>query len=315
MLNVDYYSAFQLKKIGILSFMKRIKKLDNGIKYMLFASFLFAIMGAFAKLASEHMSSLEVVFFRNIFGVIFIGYALYRTPMISKGGRPFLLFFRGLMGFSALLAYFYNIAHIPLGDAVTFSKTAPIFTAIFAWLFLKEKLSLSSWVAVFIGFGGIVLIAQPSGIGFSKYDLLGIFSGLGAALAYTSVRELRNYYDTRAIVLSFTLVGTVVPILLFMLSHYFYIAELDFMMGEFVMPSGIVWLYIVGLGVLGTLSQYYMTKAYGETKAGIVGAVSYSNIVFAILVGVLLGDTLPSFITAFGIMLIVAAGIIVAKAK
>ncbi|MDD3506297.1 MAG: DMT family transporter, partial [Sulfurimonas sp.] len=127
--------------------MKRIKKLDNGIKYMLFASFLFAIMGAFAKLASEHMSSLEVVFFRNIFGVIFIGYALYRTPMISKGGRPFLLFFRGLMGFSALLAYFYNIAHIPLGDAVTFSKTAPIFTAIFAWLFLKEKLSLSSWVA------------------------------------------------------------------------------------------------------------------------------------------------------------------------
>lgn len=312
---MEYYNLFELKKIGILSSMKYIKELDNGVKYMLFASFLFAIMGAFAKLASEHMSSLEVVFFRNIFGVIFIGYALYKTPMTHKGGRPLLLFFRGLMGFCALLAYFYNIAHIPLGDAVTYSKTAPIFTAIFAWFLLKEKLSISSWIAVFIGFGGIVLIAQPSGIGFSKYDLLGIFSGVGAALAYTSVRELRNYYDTRMIVLSFTLVGTVGPILLFLLSNYFYIAELDFMMGKFVMPSGIVWLYVIGLGALGTMSQYYMTKAYGETKAGIVGAVSYTNIVFAILVGLMLGDALPSVVTACGIALIIAAGIIVARQK
>jgi drug/metabolite transporter (DMT)-like permease len=295
--------------------MKRIKELNSGVKYMLFASFLFAIMGAFAKLASEHMSSLEVVFFRNIFGVIFIGYALYKTPMVQKGGRPFLLFFRGLMGFSALLAYFYNVANIPLGDAMTYSKTAPIFTAIFAWLFLNEKLSLNAWLAVFVGFGGILLIAQPSGVWFSKYDLLGIFSGVGAALAYTSIRELKNYYDTRAIVLSFTLVGTVAPIMLFIISKYFYIDELDFMLGEFVMPSGFTWFYVIGLGVLGTLSQYYMTKAYGETKAGIVGAVSYSNIIFAILVGVMLGDSLPNFITSCGITLIIAAGVMVAKSK
>lgn len=301
--------------MGILSFMKLIKELNSGVKYMLFASFLFAIMGAFAKLASEHMSSLEVVFFRNIFGVIFIGYALYRTPMVQKGGRPFLLFFRGLMGFLALLTYFYNIAHIPLGDAVTFSKTAPIFTAIFAWLFLNEKLTLEAWLAILVGFCGILLITQPAGIGFSKYDILGIFSGVGAALAYTSIRELKNYYDTRMIVLSFTLVGTVGPIALFILSKYFYMSELDFMLGEFVVPSGVVWIYVIGLGSLGTLSQYYMTKAYGETKAGIVGAVSYTNIVFAILVGVMLGDGLPSAVTACGIALIIGAGIMVAKSK
>jgi len=295
--------------------MKRIKELNNGVKYMLLASFMFAIMGAFAKLASEHMSSLEVVFFRNIFGVVLIGFAVYKKPMTHIGGKPFLLLFRGFMGFSALLAYFYNIANIPLGDAVTFSKTAPIFTAIFAWLFLKEKLPSTAWFAIFIGFGGIILITQPSAIGFTKYDLLGIFSGIGAALAYTSVRELRNYYDTRAIVLSFTLVGTIGPIILFILSEYIQVPELDFMLGEFVMPSGIVWLYVVGLGILGTLSQYFMTKAYGETKAGIVGAVSYTNIVFAILVGLFLGDSLPNMTTASGIVLIVFAGIMVARAK
>jgi drug/metabolite transporter (DMT)-like permease len=295
--------------------MKQVKNLNNGVKYMLIASFSFAIMGAFVKLASEHMSSLEVVFFRNLFGVLLIGYAVYKTPMTNKGGKPFLLFFRGFMGFSALLAYFYNIANISLGDAVTFSKTAPIFTAIFAWLFLKEKLSASAWLAVFIGFAGILFITQPSAIGFTKYDLLGIFSGVGAALAYTSVRELRSYYDTRAIVLSFTIVGTIGPLLLFVLSEYIEMPELDFMLGRFVMPSGVVWIYVIGLGLLGTLSQYFMTKAYGETKAGIVGAVSYTNIVFAILVGLFLGDSLPSMTTSFGIVLIVIAGIMVAKAK
>jgi drug/metabolite transporter (DMT)-like permease len=301
--------------MGIIAFMKRIKDLNKGVKYMLMASFTFAIMGAFAKLASAHMSSLEVVFFRNIAGVIVIGLAVLKRPMKHKGGKPFLLFFRGFMGFSALLAFFYNIAHISLGDAMTYSKTSPIFTAVFAWLFLHEKLTPKAWMAVFTGFIGMLFITQPSGLGFSKYDLLGIFSGVGAALAYTSVRELKEYYDTRAIVLSFMLTGTIGPIVLFWLSSYIHLPELDFMLGTFVMPQGIVWLYLIALGLLATLSQVLMTKAYGETKAGIVGAVSYTNIFFSVLVGLFLGDALPSLTTTFGILLIVGAGVMVARAK
>jgi len=295
--------------------MKHFLQLNKGVQYMLIASFTFAIMGAFAKLAAQHMSSLEVVFFRNIAGVILIGIAILKKPMTHQGGKPFLLFFRGFMGFVALLAFFYNIAHIPLGDAMTYSKTSPIFTAIFAWLFLHEKLSLKGWGAVLLGFVGIVFITQPSGLGFSKYDLLGIFSGVGAALAYTSIRELKKYYDTRAIVLSFMGVGTVGPILLFLISPYVNFPELDFIFSEFVMPQGVVWVYVIAMGLFATLSQVLMTKAYGETKAGIVGAVSYTNILFSIIVGVTLGDALPSLTTTFGIILIVIAGVMVARAK
>ena len=295
--------------------MNRINKLNQGVKYMLIASFSFAIMGAFAKLASMSMSSLEVVFFRNVFGVAIVGFAIFKKPMLQKGGKPFLLFFRGFMGFVALLAFFYNIAHIPLGDAMTWSKTSPVFTAIFAFLFLKEKLNTSAWIAIVVGFVGIVLITQPTGIGFSKYDLLGLFSGIGAALAYTSIRELKNYYDTRAIVLSFMSVGTLGPIVLFILSKYVNIPELDFMLGEFVMPSGIVWVYVIGMGLTATLSQLLMTKAYSLEKAGVIGAVSYSNILFSIIVGVMLGDALPSLVTSVGILLIIFAGVMVARVK
>ncbi len=301
--------------MGIIASMKLIINLNKGVKYMLIASFTFAIMGAFAKLSSESMSSLEVVFFRNIAGVIIIGIAILIFFLQHQGGKPFLLFFRGLMGFVALLAFFYNIAHISLGDAMTYSKTSPIFTAIFAFLFLHEKLSLKAWLAIFVGFIGIIFITQPSGLGFSKYDLLGLFSGIGAALAYTSVRELKAYYDTRAIVLSFMLTGTLGPVLLFFLTPYVEQLELDFLFAEFVMPEGVTWIYLIAMGAFATLSQVLMTKAYGETKAGIVGAVSYTNILFSIIVGVMLGDALPSLSTTIGILLIVLAGIMVAKAK
>jgi len=294
---------------------KTIKNMNKGVKYMLIASFTFAIMGAFAKLSSLSMSSLEVVFFRNIAGVVLIGIAVLKTPMQHVGGKPFLLFFRGFIGFVALLAFFYNIANISLGDAMTYSKTSPIFTAIFAFVFLNERLSSKGWIAIFIGFVGIVFITQPVGIGFTKYDLLGIFSGVGAALAYTSIRELRKFYDTRAIVLSFMLTGTIGPIILFIVSSYVSISELDFILGKFVMPEGIVWFYVIAMGVFATISQLLMTKAYGETKAGIVGAVSYTNILFSVVVGLMLGDALPSLSTTFGIVLIVFAGIMVARAK
>jgi len=287
----------------------------DGVKYMLLASLCFAFMGAFAKLASQNLPSLEVVFFRNIAGVLLVGLAILKKPLKQQGGKPLLLLFRGSMGFLALLAFFYNIAHIPLGDAMTWSKTSPIFTAVFAWIFLKEHLSKKGWIAVFIGFVGIVFITKPTGLGLSKYDMLGLFSGIGAALAYTSIRELRRFYETRAIALSFMSVGTIGPVVLFLVSPHLHVEGFDFIFATFVMPSKIEWFYLICMGIIATISQLLMTRAYGSTKAGIVGAISYTNILFSIMVGVMLGDSLPNMLTTTGIILIVIAGIMVAKEK
>ncbi len=292
-----------------------IKRIDKGVLYMLLASVFFALMGAFAKLSSQQLSSIEVVFFRNLFGIFIITAAVIKTPFTHKGGKPWLLIFRGLMGFTALLAFFYNLAHIPIANAMTLSKTSPIFTAIFAYFLLKERLSLKSWAAVFVGFIGVIFITQPSGLGFDKYDLLGLLSGAGAALAYTSVRELRAYYDTRAIVLSFVITGTVGPIILMGIGQFYSPKNLDFLFAPFVMPSGITWVYLIGLGLVSTAAQLLMTKAYTLSKAGIVGAVSYMNIVFATFVGLAIGDPFPGLYTLIGTGLVILSGVVVAMQK
>ena len=287
------------------------KDLSTAIKYMLVASILFAITGAFAKLLSQNISSVEIVFFRNITGLIIISYAVYKIPVIQIGGKPLLLFARGFIGMTALLMYFYNIANIPLAEAQTFTKTSPIFTAIFSYYLLNEKLTLRAWSGVFIGFIGILFITGFDISTLNKTDYLGILSGVGAGLAYTSIRELKKYYDTRIIVLSFMGAGTFGPLFIMILGNFYTSDTFDFMLAPFIMPQGIDWLYILGLGLSATISQYTMTKAYSLAKGGIVGTIGYTNIIFSIFLGLALGDNFPSLYIIIGIILVILSGVLV----
>jgi drug/metabolite transporter (DMT)-like permease len=283
------------------------------IKYMLISSFLFSFTGGFAKELSTYVSSLEVVFFRNITGVIIILFAIYRSPLNQTGGKPFLLFVRGFIGFSALLMYFYNIAHISLAEAQTFSKMSPIFTAIFSYLILSEKLSKIAWTGIFVGFFGVLFVTGFDVSNLNKTDWFGILSGIGAGLAYTSIRELRKYYDNRSIVLSFMLVGTIGPIILMSLGEFYTAPSLDWIVTPFIMPTGWAWAHILGLGIFATASQLYMTKAYSLAQGGIVGTISYSTILFSIFIGMFLGDVFPSTTLFIGIGFIILSGILVSK--
>ena len=288
---------------------------SQGIKYMLFASLLFAFMGAFAKELSSSMSSIEVVFFRNIFGVLLIAISLYKKPVKQRGGKPLLLFFRGFIGFAALVMFFYNISYISLAEAMTFSKTSTIFTALFAFIFIKEKLSTKGWIGIFIGFIGILFITKFDGSSLDKSDWLGIFSGVGAALAYTAVRELRTFYDKRVIVLSFMTIGTVGPAILMVIGTYYTNNSFDFILGTFIMPNLKDLFFIVLMGTTATFAQIYMTKAYASAKAGIIGTISYSTLVFAIILGMFLGDKFPDIWIILGIILIVISGVLASSKK
>ena len=116
--------------------------------------------------------------------------------------------------------------------------------------------------------------------------------------------------------MSFMGVGTVAPLFLMLITPYVNVSEdFDWMFAEFVMPQGVEWGYVTAVGIFATISQLLMTKAYELTKAGIVGTISYSNIVFAVVIGVMLGDPIPNIWTVLGILLVIMSGLLVALPK
>ncbi len=282
---------------------------------MLGSALISALNGALTKILSEDISALEIVFFRNLIGIFIILYALKHTAPKLSGGKIHMLFMRGFLGFTAMILFFYTITVIPLGEAITLNKTSPFFVTLLAYFLLREQLSRRTLFALFIGFFGVVLIAKPFGMTFSYAHFLGILGGFFAAAAYTTIKKIKDMYDSRVIVLSFVGVGTLLPALLFLAAPFVKApVTLSFLFPEFSMPSSLhVWLLIVLMAVISTLSQWLLTKAYSTSNLSIVGVVSYTNIPFAIGFGTLLGDSFPDTMTFVGIACIVLGGIFVSR--
>ena len=278
---------------------------------MLIASGISALSGFFTKIITMEISSLEAVFFRNIIGLIIISISLYKFSVHSKGGKLFLLFSRGFLGFLGILLYFYSIQNISLGVAVTLNKTSPLFGALFSFLFLSERLKTKQIIAMFVAFIGVIIIFIPSGLDFNLGMIFGFLSGIVAGLAYTSIRQLKEYYNTREILFSFTFVGSLFPFILLIISEYIQVPDgFEFMFSTFSLPSLHIVSFIVALGFSGTIAQYFMTKAYENTKTGIAGTIGYASIPFSIFLGVLIGDEIPSLLIFCGISLIICGGIL-----
>ncbi len=284
----------------------------RGILYMLAASLLFALTMAFAKMLSAHMGSVEVTFWRNSIGLVVILFTAFHTPIRNIGGRPFILIFRGVIGTVALLFFFYTISITSLSNAIIYAKTEPIFTALLAFILLREKLSVTVVSAIVIGFIGVIIM---SGASWSMLHTMGILTGFLSALAYTSVRSLKALYDTRTVVLSFMIFGTLIPLVLMGTAHFVTPTGWEFMIQPFTTPVGVEWVWILSMGSIAALGQVFMTKAYFHAPAGFVSTVSYSVILFATLLGMMLGDIAPTPTILAGGALIVISGILLSRAK
>ncbi|WP_104721491.1 DMT family transporter [Helicobacter mesocricetorum] len=286
----------------------------QAILSILFAGLLFTATGMFVKVLTPNLPAMEMVFARNFFGFVWIVVALWlNPPKTQQGGKPFVLFFRGFAGGTAMMAYFYNMSVMPLGTAFTFSATSPIFLALLGVIFAHQKVSLKVWIAIFVGFLGILLISNPTSISLSFSGFtLGIYSGLGAALAYLSIAKLSANYDTRVIIASLMLSGSILPLLTQLVPYEMYPIAL---FERFVMPSLWEWILIVGLGIVATYAQIYLTKAYSMGNPPIIGAMSYMTIFMATFAGILLGDKIPNLLVIIGMFLIALSGSLAAFGK
>ncbi len=289
------------------------------IYFMIIASFMFALSGVFAKLLAQHLPSVEIMFFRNIIATILVVYQITKVEHKKVGGRFILLLLRSLAAVASLYLFFYNVSNISLGGAFTFLKTNAIFIVVISLIFLKEKLSFLGVCGILLSFVGVIFVVDPfSFSGFNlKNSFFGILSGLLSAASITSMRQLGHYYNTEYILLAFFGVGVIMPVISMVLAFLNpSLCEYDFLVANFIMPSGIMWVWILLMGWVSLLYQAYYTKAYKITKkAGVVAGVSYLDIAFTLIFGLFLGDAIPSFIVFFGIILIVVGGIIVSGAK
>ena len=265
--------------------------------WMIAASFLFACMGVCVKLAAETHTAVEITFWRSAIALLLM-YALVRlrgVPLRTPHWRWQIT--RGVVGFSALFAYFYAITLLPLATAVTLNYTSAIFLALYLVL-AGWRMRTGMLGALAVGLAGVVLLLKPT---LHEDQLIGGLIGLGsgvlAGMAYFSVRELgaRGEPETRT-VFYFSLVATVC-------------SGVWLAFGEINPVDADSGLLLFGVAGFATLAQLAMTRAYSRGKTLMSAALAYSTVIFSSLAGMLFwGEVLPASAWA-AIGLIILSGI------
>ena len=285
-------------------FFFKLNTIDKGVLFMLLSALIGALNGAVAKFLSQSMDPIEIVFYRNLIGVLIVLYSFKKFSVSIDTSKLHLLILRGVFGALAMVLFFYTIATIPLGEAVVLNKTSPFFVTILAYYLMKETITLRIFFALIIGFIGIVFIMKPFGVEISIEHIFGVLGGFFAACAYATIKKIKDIYDARVIMLSFMGIGVLIPLALFLFTPYVHFK---------IHTDIFIWALIVFMAIISTASQWFLTRAYSISQASIIGVVSYSNIPFAIGFGVILGDSLPDLYTFLGIVFIVIGGILVSK--
>ena len=266
---------------------------------MLLAALFFAIMGALVKMGAETFNSAELVFYRSLFGLLFIfiftqiqGLPL-RTPLIGKHMT------RSILGFMALVMFFHALSELPLATAMTLNYTSPLFLATLTPFLLHERPKKILFIAIALGFIGVALLLKPS-IHEGQFIAasFGLLSGLLAGIVYIHVTQLgrAGEPDWRT-VFYFTLVCTLGSGLWMLLHHFSAIRWQD-------LPI------LLGIGLSSTIAQFAMTRAYRTGNPLVVGALAYATVIIASIFGILLwGETLS--VDRWGaVTLIIISGII-----
>lgn len=266
----------------------------QGAALLALSALLFSGMGVLVREASATVNNENIVFFRNIVGVFF-----FLPLLLSKGLRPFKTkrlkshLLRTTYGLAAMYCFFYAIAHLPLADAMVFTYSAPVFTPIIAYFWLKEPLTKRMLAFSVLGLLGVILVAKPSDAIFGSLSLVGLAASLLAASAFVSIREMSNTEPAYRMVFYFALFSSLIS----------------------AVPLLWAWqplnqqqlILLCAAGLLAALAQIIMSRAYSLAPPGLIGPVAYLAIVFAGIFSFFLWDEVPDLASILGAVLIFTA--------
>jgi len=261
---------------------------------MFVSTLAFSLANIFVKKVS-HIPAMEIVFFRCTIAVAFCLAGLYRDNADWKGSNKTMLFLRGFFGTLALFLFFTTLQNIPLASAMTIQYLAPIFTSVIAIFVLGESIRGPQWIFYAIAFSGVLLIERFDPRISPFYLATGIIAAFCSGVAYNLVRSMRGTEHPLTVVLHFQFVGAIAGTI----SLFF----------NWKTPEGWDWAYLLLIAVLSQVGQIFLTKALQKEAVAGVAIVSYTGLIYALLVGSLwFGETQPS--ESFAGMLLVVFGVL-----
>lgn len=275
----------------------RLVRPAQGAALLALSALLFALMGVGIREVSASVDNESVVFFRNLVGVLF-----FLPLILLKGLRPLKTsrlrshLWRTGYGLAAMYCFFYAIAHLPLADAMLFTYSAPVFTPLIAWWWLKEPLSRRMLATTGVGLLGVLLVAKPSASLLGSQALVGLAASILAAFAFVSIREMSDTEPAFRMVFYFSLFSALAS----------------------AIPLSWAWQplserelgALLAIGLLATVSQLIMSKAYSLAPPGLIGPFAYLAIVFAGLIAWLRWGETPDPSSLLGAALIFAASLL-----
>ncbi len=268
----------------------------KAILLMVLSTALLAAMHAMVRGLSEHMHPFEVVFFRNLFGLVAV------LPLLARGGlavmrtrQPKLQILRSLTGIGGMMTWFYALSVVPIATATALSFMAAIFASLGAVVFLGERMRLRRWSAVLVGLVGALLVVRPGLAGFNPWAFLVLASTVMWGTSIVIVKQLGRTDSTVCIVAWMGIMMTVLslpPALL-----------------VWTPPSAEELLWLLLVGTLATLGHLSMTKALKLAEATAVMTVDYTRLIWASVIGYLAFGEIPDAWTWAGGSLIFASGL------
>lgn len=265
-----------------------------GIRHMLLAVTAFSVMNLCVKLLPG-IPPMEVVFFRCFVSFLICAYILTKAKHTWIGNRHALLVARGASGTLALYFFFVALQNLPLATAVTISYLSPVFSTLFAAVFLKEKVRPIQWVFFGVAFTGVILLKGWDPRVTNFYFLMGILSAIFSGIAYNLVRTLKETEHPIVIVMHFQIVGT--------------LAGVVFSVHNFRMPQNFEWIWLLAVGLLTQVGQVNLTRGLQLERVGIATSLNFLGVIYAAIFGWVLFSEHLTLKSLFAIVL-VAAGVV-----
>ena len=258
----------------------------------------FSIMDLIVKWSDNYPLG-QVIFFRGFFGLVFYYFIIpkKRIKDFYFTKRPLLHLSRCFFGLAALLSIFTALRNLPLATVVSITFAAPIFTTIFSIFFLSEKVGYFRWLAVIVGFVGILIISEPGFSSLNIYYIFPVIFVLGMSYVAISIRQLSSTEPVWLISLFFSAAITIAGIF-----------TIPF---GWLMPSFIDLILLSMIGFFGGVANLWLSQSYKFSEVSLVTPLKYLALVFAIGFGYLIWQEIPSSKTLIGAALVITSSIII----